>query len=168
MVEGFPQKAGTEPPEVVNLKIGPGSRPKEQWDLPISFSICLDFAHPFPILSQRPTLVLGPARTWHITVGSVMKSMAEQRADELGTTVLWCDGGVDGLSGLVGNGESVVQVGWGSWVRKIGVDTALVGSRTLYGTVGSFPFIVTVWLLFGVGVILALGNTGIALATTAA
>jgi len=38
-------------------------------------------------------LILAPARTWHPGIGLTMWEQARARAEEIGSMVLWCDGG---------------------------------------------------------------------------
>lgn len=71
--------------------------------------------------------------------------MAKQRADELGTRVLWCDGGEGGLSGIVGMGESSVQVGRGTWVQRLSFELPLNEKRTVFGTVGALWGLILAW-----------------------
>jgi hypothetical protein len=146
-VEGFPQVAGKSPSPIVDITIGSKRRPSHQWNITIAASICLDFAHPTHDLHAKPSLILGPARTWHTNVGLVMMEMAKQRADELGTTVLWCDGGEGGLSGLVGQGYSGVQVGYGTWVQRLGFKVPLQVDRTVFGRFDALFGLILAWSL---------------------
>jgi hypothetical protein len=146
-VEGFPQVAGKSPSPIVDITIGSKRRPSRQWNITIAASICLDFAHPTHDLHAKPSLILGPARTWHTNVGLVMMEMAKQRADELGTTVLWCDGGEGGLSGLVGQGYSGVQVGYGTWVQRLGFKVPLQVDRTVFGRFDALFGLILAWSL---------------------
>ena len=101
----------------------------------LTASICLDFAHPsqFAELDSRPAVILAPARTWDVSIGFAMWSQAKQRAEEMGTLVLWCDGGEGGVSGIAGRGfHDVTQVGSGSWVRTIGIQYPFNENRTAY------------------------------------
>jgi hypothetical protein len=114
--------------------------------IPITTSICLDFADPLPFaeLTSRPALILGPARTWDISVGYAMWQQAKQRAEEVGSMVLWCDGGDGGISGIAGGGFSdFTQVGRGSWVRTIGIQYPFKERRTPFAYLGN-----TTMLLF--------------------
>ena len=66
-----------------------------------------------------------------------MWQQAKQRADEIGSMVLWCDGGEGGVSGIAGRGRTeVTQVGDGSWVRTIGVQWPFEEHRTMYARYG--------------------------------
>ncbi|KAK0500599.1 hypothetical protein EDD18DRAFT_1067947 [Armillaria luteobubalina] len=108
--------------------------------VPLTASICLDFAFPGTLtaLESRPALILAPARTWEPTVGLAMWEQAKRRAAELDSTVLWCDGGDGGVSGVSGRGiTEVTQVGEGSWVRNIGVEYPFNNKRTVYGVTGN-------------------------------
>ncbi|KAJ2912146.1 hypothetical protein MD484_g8268, partial [Candolleomyces efflorescens] len=89
--------------------------------------------NPFSHLKTRPGLILAPARTWERSVGLSMWLQAKQRAQELDSMVLWCDGGEGGFSGIAGGGyQSFEQVGSGSWVKDIGVDHPFREGKTLY------------------------------------
>ncbi|KAI5121134.1 hypothetical protein M0805_007132, partial [Coniferiporia weirii] len=127
---------------------------KETFPVPITVSICLDFAHPtiFSPLSRRPTLILGPARTWHPNIGLAMWEQAQARAEEVGAAVLWCDGGAQGISGVGGRGlgsGEIVQVGPGSWVRTIGLEVDAGDRRTVYGFFGPWLSMALIWYAFG-------------------
>jgi len=112
--------------------------------IPITASICLDFATPSPFadLDSRPGLILAPARTWDRTVGYAMWLQAKQRAEELNSMVLWCDGGDGGVSGVAGGGfNDVSQVGSGSFVQTIGVQYPFDARRPFYGHIGDSALI---------------------------
>lgn len=115
--------------------------PGHKRELPVTSSICLDFSAPslFKDLDVRPGLILAPARTWDVTVGYTMWKQASQRAHEIGSTLLWCDGGAGGVSGVAGHGyNEVMQVGSGSWVRNIGLEYPFdERRRTLYARSGN-------------------------------
>lgn len=114
----------------------------------------MDFAQPSPFygLDTRPSLILGPARTWHTSVGMAMWEQARLRAEEIGSMVLWCDGGEGGVSGIAGGGMSdVTQVGPGSWTRTIGIQWPFKQSRTAYAVLGDIPALGLCWLLVGIG-----------------
>ena len=147
VVESFPQVKGTLPPSIIDIKLGSKSKPSAQWNITLSASICLDFAHPSHDLASKPSLILGPARTWHTNVGRVMMEMAKQRAEELGTRVLWCDGGEGGLSGIVGMGESGVQVGHGTWVRRLSFELPVDEKKTAFGRAGALWGLWLVWAI---------------------
>lgn len=77
---------------------------------------------------------------------------AKQRAEELGSMVLWCDGGQGGVSGVGGAGfNDVTQVGAGSWVQTIGIQYPFNTNRTPFARFGEL-ILVFLWLLvFGPG-----------------
>ena len=123
----------------------------EPYTRPISVttSICLDFTAPdlFGDLPSRPSLILAPARTWNLDIGIAMWNQAKQRANELGTMILWCDGGEGGVSGVVGQGyHDVHQVGSGSWIREVGIDYPHQESRTMYAVIGTYNLLFF-WLI---------------------
>lgn len=69
---------------------------------------------------------------------------AQQRAAELQSIVLWCDGGEGGVSGVAGRGfNDVVQVGSGSFVRTIGIQYPFDDRKSYYGRIGD-----TILILF--------------------
>ncbi|KAJ3803452.1 hypothetical protein GGU11DRAFT_762177 [Lentinula aff. detonsa] len=152
------QKSDNPPPLFTfDLKMpkwasGPAVRP-----ISVTASICLDFAMPDPFVdlplstssSARPQIILGPARTWDLAVGNAMWEQAKQRAMELDSMVLWCDGGDGGVSGIAGQGmHEVMRVGEGSWIRTIGVEYPADDHRTFYATIkGSGGTIGFMWLL---------------------
>ena len=58
------------------------------------------------------------------------------------------------MSGIAGRGTGageIVQVGPGSWVRTIGIDTTLNDTRTPYGKYGAWMAIALVWCVFALG-----------------
>ncbi|KAK0481628.1 hypothetical protein IW261DRAFT_1418664 [Armillaria novae-zelandiae] len=119
--------------------------------VPLTASICLDFAFPGTLaaLESRPALILAPARTWEPTVGLAMWEQAKRRAAELDSTVLWCDGGDGGVSGVSGRGiTEVTQVGEGSWVRSIGVEYPFNDKRTVYGVKGNSGATIFIGIMF--------------------
>ena len=154
-----------EVPEIYTLPLGPptGTR-KSDWaegpdhtrPIPLTASICLDFASQSSFLSldSRPALILAPARTWHPSVGLAMWNQARQRAHETGSTILWCDGGEGGLSGIIGGGfEEPLQFGEGSWTKTIGLTYPFPEDKTVFtsawgGNLGAF---IVVWVLAGGG-----------------
>lgn len=121
-------------------------------DIPIVPSISLDFASNYPFsLPTRPSLILGTAHTWHPSIGIAMWEQAKARAEELGSALLWCDGGIGGVSGVAGQGiGEILQVGSGSWVRSIGLEMPLDNGRTAYGLLGSWLALPFIWGVFGV------------------
>jgi len=81
-----------------------------------------------------------------------MFNQAKQRAYETGSTVVWCDGGERGLSGVIGNGyNEPLQVGDGSWMKMIGLPYPLGETRTFFMWTGSFGALSVLWLLCGGG-----------------
>ena len=87
-----------------------------------------------------------------------MWQQARARAEELGTTVLWCDGGNGGVSGVAGKGmQDIVQVGQGSWVRKIGVSYPYDERRTVFAAGGAYVPLGVVWGLTGTGAAFEVG-----------
>lgn len=138
----------------------------ESLSLPITASICLDFAHPniFNSLDYRPSLILAPASTWHESIGMAMWQQALARAEEVGSAVLFCDGGAHGISGIGGQGAGsgeIVQVGRGSWTRTIGFTKEADTNKTLYGTTGPWLSIVLIWCILGAERIVELLISGI-------
>ncbi|PCH33901.1 hypothetical protein WOLCODRAFT_112763 [Wolfiporia cocos MD-104 SS10] len=163
IAESFALTAYSDPPSVYTWEVGmPKDWAKTKWSsnpnhtrpIPITASICLDFSSSFSFsaLDTRPALILAPARTWHISVGYAMWEQARARAEELGSMVLWCDGGDGGVSGVAGAGmHDVVQVGRGSWVKRIGVAYPPDQDRTVYSWGGGWAALVAAWGLAGVG-----------------
>jgi len=148
-----------ESPQITNISLPvPKGVPPAKWSpvrdprtrvLPITASVCLDFAFPgqFSDIGSRPSLILAPARTWERSVGISMWLQAKQRAEELNSMVLWCDGGAGGVSGVAGGGiEEYMQVGEGSWVRTVGMQYPFNPARTAYARFGDFTFILA-WAL---------------------
>ncbi|RXW22568.1 hypothetical protein EST38_g3277 [Candolleomyces aberdarensis] len=139
IVESYQLRHSSEPPALVNVSIArPKDVPKSAWgdrNVSVTASICLDFAMPLPFshLETRPGLILAPARTWERSVGLSMWLQAKQRAQELNSMVLWCDGGEGGFSGIAGGGyQTFEQVGPGSWVKDIGIEHPFREAPTLY------------------------------------
>lgn len=159
VVESNVMVPSLEPPKMFNYELvtkrNSRGKPIKFLTVPITVSICLDFASnaPFAELDRRPSLILGPARTWHTGAGMAIWEQAKARAEELGSALLWCDGDVEGVSGIAGHGTGsgeVVQVGRGSWVRAIGLDTNFDDTRTFYGRFGVWPAMALIWGVFGV------------------
>lgn len=128
-------------------------KPIEHHITGITASICMDFAHPEPFaeLSQRPALILGPARTWDTGISIAMWEQAKSRAIEVGASLLWCDGGERGISGVATRGiGSAMQLGTGSWVRTIALDADFDEGRTPYGRYGVRLPLFVIWGVFGV------------------
>ncbi|KAI6047802.1 hypothetical protein EDC04DRAFT_2556118 [Pisolithus marmoratus] len=150
LTESFSKIPSVDPPKIQHLELThPKGVTAPQWapapnftrSVPFTTSICLDFASPtaFTSLNSRPALILGPGRTWDTTVGLAMWEQAKTRAAELGSMVLWCDGGDTGVSGIGGQGiEEIMQVGAGSWERTIGIPWPFDERRTVYATMGEF------------------------------
>jgi hypothetical protein len=66
----------------------------------------------------------------------------QQRANEIGSLALWCDGGRGGVSGVAGGGyNEIYQVGAGSWVKTFGLPYP-DSTRTFYSRFGD-AFVVT-------------------------
>ncbi|KAJ8083767.1 hypothetical protein PM082_002533 [Marasmius tenuissimus] len=164
IAESYSMRGSSEPPSVATLELkkpqwykGPGwgAGPHNSRPVSVTASICLDLAVPgvFSALSSRPALILAPGRTWDATVGEVMWNQAKARAHELGSAILWCDGGDSGISGIAGRGISEsIQVGHGSWVRRIALPYPSDDQPTLYGRDGNY----FVLILLGLPLVLAL------------
>jgi hypothetical protein len=81
-----------------------------------------------------------------------MWEQARARAEEAGSMVLFCDGGVQGASGVAGQGmREPLQFGSGSWTRSVGVQWPFNQRRTLYMWGGEPLHAAIVWLLLGAG-----------------
>jgi hypothetical protein len=117
-------------------------------NVPISASICLDFASPLSFDSDstsqqehhgRPAVILGPASTWHPEIGAAMAAQARARARELSMHIVWCDGGAGGQSGILGpSGDELLQRRHeGSWVKTVRLEHPFVERRTAYATLGN-------------------------------
>lgn len=150
--------AGTAPPGIFTYQLVTGrnakNKPSKFFNVTVTASICLDFAHPriFSDLPERPTLVLGPARTWEQGIAVSMWEQALGRVDEIGSTLLWCDGGDQGISGVAGNAVpsgDIVQVGPGSWVRAIGLKSERDDTQTIYARTGPWLWVVLAFGLMG-------------------
>ncbi|KAL1677450.1 lnt, apolipo protein N-acyltransferase [Schizophyllum commune] len=161
IAESYSMTPSTDPPEMFTLPLRrPSDIPKSEWGLPptytrpipLSASICLDFASPNPFahLATRPALLLGPAYTWDVDIGRMMFAQGAQRARELGAAVIWCDGGESGVSGVAGEGvDQSMQVGRGSWVRTIAVPHPFGERRTGFGAFGHGLPLILIWVLAG-------------------
>jgi hypothetical protein len=159
VAESFALTPGADPPSTFALPLRiPKHANKKQWDIrPINVtaSICLDFAMPSPFreLDSKPALMLAPAHTWDPAIGNRMFREVQQRANEIGSLALWCDGGRGGVSGVAGGGyNEIYQVGAGSWVRTVGLPYP-DSTRTFYSRFGdtsvfvaSCFFAVAFWL----------------------
>lgn len=161
--ESFSAIPSTDPPAIYDFELGPPKwATKPEWSsppnytrpVPITSSICLDFAFSsaFSSLSSRPALILAPARTWDSTVSLAMWEQAKSRANEIGSMVLWCDGGAMGVSGVGGGGISeIMQLGSGSWTRTISLQFPFDQRRTVYAVVGDFGVLVLLVVVMGGG-----------------
>lgn len=157
VAESFSLDHSSTPPSIFEIELGPPKDVKKiEWapapnytrPIPLTSSICLDFAFPsqFGDLSSRPALILAPARTWERTVGHAMWLQARQRAAELQSIVLWCDGGEGGVSGVAGRGfNDIVQVGSGSFVRTIGIQYPFNDRKTNFARFGDI-FLILFWI----------------------
>lgn len=137
--------------------------PKPEWgtyprNLPVTASICLDFSQPLPHLPGHPALVLAPASTWHPSIGLAMALLGSARAEEVGASILWCDGGSGAVNGVYGAGRgmglNVEQVGnGGSWLVNFGVpyDGGKQPSRTQYAILGWYSTLLASLALAGGG-----------------
>lgn len=164
VTESFSKIPSVDPPAITRWQLkSPKGIAKHDWapepnftrPLLVTSSICLDFTSPtvFTALDARPSLILGPARTWDSTVGLAMWEQAKARANELGSMILWCDGGLTGVSGVGGGGiQEPMQFGGGSWMRTIGIQYPFDENRTLYAKGGDFSVIVFLVALMGGGV----------------
>lgn len=161
--ESFSAIPSTEPPTIYNFELGPpkwatrsewSSTPNHTRPVTITSSICLDFAFSsaFSSLDSRPALILAPARTWDPTISLAMWEQAKSRANEIGSMVLWCDGGSTGVSGVGGGGISeIMQLGSGSWTRTISLQFPFDQRRTVYAVVGDFGVLVLLVAIMGGG-----------------
>ncbi|KAI0341492.1 hypothetical protein BDW22DRAFT_1359076 [Trametopsis cervina] len=151
IAESFSLVPGHEAPGMFNMTLGKRTKVRP---IPITASICLDFASSssFTALESRPALILAPARTWHIGVGLAMWEQAKARAAETGSTVVWCDGGEGGISGIANAAYSeIVQVGPGLWDKQIGLPFPFDERRTVFTWGGSALAFLIVWLTTGTG-----------------
>lgn len=140
-------------PIIQNISLRKNNKDKHPLELSLTASICLDFASPdtFSSLPSSPGLILAPARTWQSDVSIAMWEQVKARAEEIGSVALFCDGGEGGMSGIVGEGWSEpTQVGGGSWVRTLPLQSSSDTSRTVYATVGDWGMLAFVWLLVAV------------------
>jgi len=84
-----------------------------------------------------------------------MWNLARTRAEELGSTVLWCDGGEGGVSGLASStgGSVPEQVGSGSWSKQISLPYPFepwAAQQTWYSWGGELLAIGGIWFIFAV------------------
>jgi len=162
IAESFSLAPSSDPPTISYLQLGhPKYVTKSEWasapnytrPIPLTASICLDFSSSsaFSELGSRPALILAPARTWHPGVGLAMWEQARARAEEIGSIVLWCDGGEGGVSGVAGRGMTeFMQVGQGSWSRTIAIEWPFNETRMVYARWGNWSLLV-LWMLIGGG-----------------
>jgi hypothetical protein len=81
-----------------------------------------------------------------------MWEQAKARANEIGSMVLWCDGGDGGVSGIAGQGiNEITQVGQGSWVRRIGVQYPFDERRTVYAWIENSGWLILALALVSIG-----------------
>ncbi|KAI0080344.1 hypothetical protein K474DRAFT_1558274, partial [Panus rudis PR-1116 ss-1] len=149
VAESFSLSPAFDDPPVVTVPIlrrRYANRP--QTSLPVTASICLDFASSssFEHLTSRPAFILAPARTWQIGVGYAMWEQAKARALETGSDILWCDGGEGGVSGIAGGGyHEVVQVGQGSWYKAIGIHAPYDEHPPIFIRIGKYGAFAVAW-----------------------
>jgi hypothetical protein len=159
VAESFPLTPGPpSPPPVYSLPLGPPDGVKKpHWapgpdytrPIAVTASICLDFAMPSPFqgIDSRPALILAPARTWDPAIGSRMWEEVKQRANEIGSLALWCDGGKGGVSGVAGGGfNEIQQIGQGSWSMVVGFPYPFDPARTFYARFGDFASLAALWI----------------------
>jgi len=157
IAESYPLSPSSDPPTLYTLELPlPPHWSKSEWapesndtrPIPLTASICLDFAMPSPFtaLDSRPAIILAPARTWQRSVGLAMWEQAKLRANEIGSVILWCDGGDGGISGVAGSGyNEVFQVGEGSWIKTIGVEYPFNTKPTFHARFGDRAFLLVSW-----------------------
>lgn len=163
IAESFSLVPSRDPPEIVTLDLRhPTTVTKPDWapapnytrPIPLTASICLDFSSPAALsaLVSRPALILAPARTWHPGIGLAMWKQAKARAEEMGSMILWCDGGEGGVSGVAGGGMTdFMQFGGGSWLRTIGVQWPFDETRTVYARWGDWYTLIVLLMPLGGG-----------------
>ncbi|KAJ6520068.1 hypothetical protein C8R45DRAFT_46547 [Mycena sanguinolenta] len=149
IAESFRLTPGSSPPETFPISLSP-PKGKKKWDRTVDVvtSICLDFAMPSPFrdLESKPGLILAPARTWDRAIGNRMWEEVKQRANEVGSLALWCDGGIGGVSGVAGAGyNDFYQVGGGSWSRAVGIQYPFHSTLTFYARVGDASIVAVSW-----------------------
>lgn len=84
-----------------------------------------------------------------------MWEQAKARAAETGASIVWCDGGRGGLSGIAdGRYSEIVQVGPGSWTKPLGVPYPFdERRRTFYERGGQLAALGAVWTVVAAGYI---------------
>lgn len=81
-----------------------------------------------------------------------MWEQAKTRAEEIGSAVLWCDGGEGGVSGVASQGiKDYMQVGEGWWTRTIGIQWPFNENRTVYSRWGNGYTLLVLWAILGCG-----------------
>ncbi|KIO33279.1 hypothetical protein M407DRAFT_17837 [Tulasnella calospora MUT 4182] len=168
IAESYSHTASSNNPPLSTIQIpAPPRLPKPEKrsfprPLSVTTSICLDFTQPIPSLPHHPDLILAPARTWHPAIGLAMASLASARGDELGASVVWCDGGSGAVNGVYGYGRGnkgllVEEVGNGgrSWVATFGVPynggKDEERAKTVYASAGGFAPLLFLLGILGVG-----------------
>ncbi|CAE6524089.1 unnamed protein product [Rhizoctonia solani] len=171
LVETFSYEHSVVPPPryPMNLEVPISNKKKEVRTIPLSTAICLDFSAPLatsvPVNNTelgRPALILAPARTWHPDIGKTMFQYASMRATEQGASILWCDGGEGGVSGIgglaaqgLGLTGGIGQIGTGeSWLQAVGIPfpyDAQDFTPTWYAQWGDMTAIILGLALLGVG-----------------
>jgi len=163
IAESFSLSKGIEPPPVFTIDLPKasgynnshwGSAPHATRPVPLTVSICLDFssAASFSHLESRPAIILAPARTWNLDVGLTMWEQARARAEEIGSVVVWCDGGEGGVSGVAGDGyKEPMQIGQGSWTRTVGLPFPPNNGNTFFILGGQWMAFASVWTMLGAG-----------------
>ncbi|KAG8936049.1 hypothetical protein FRC00_009915 [Tulasnella sp. 408] len=166
--ESWPEIPSDNNPPIATIQLpAPPSLPRsEQKSYPrpitLSTSICLDFTQPLPSLPHHPNLILAPARTPHSSLGFALASIAAARGDELGASVLWCDGGSGAVNGVYGYGRGNkgllvegVGNGGGSWVTTFGIPynggNDEERRRTVYAWAGNIAFPFFLLAILGTG-----------------
>ncbi|KAI0652091.1 hypothetical protein C8Q79DRAFT_897180 [Trametes meyenii] len=163
IAESFSMTPSNEKPSIFTMELphprswtAPSWAPGPNYTRPIDItaSICLDFttASSFAGLPSRPALILAPARTWHTAIGLAMWEQAKARAEEIGSMVLWCDGGAGGVSGVAGRGvHAFRQVGPGSWAQTVSTQWPYDQRRTVFSATGTSAVLAVVWGIAGMG-----------------
>ncbi|KAM5530733.1 hypothetical protein V8D89_015593 [Ganoderma adspersum] len=163
IAESFSMTPSNETPSIFTMQLTHPSNytaptwapaPNHTRPVDLTASICLDFAtaSAFAGLPSRPALVLAPARTWHTSVGLAMWDQARARAEELGSVVLWCDGGEGGVSGVAGRGmHAFRQVGPRSWAQTVSIPWPYDPTRTVFAAAGTWAAVGAVWAIAGMG-----------------